>query len=216
MEIALPRMTHGIQSQAELDLINLCTFFYGTIVIDNITSVALPPALKIITGQLQIIGPIHSIEADGLTELKVEHDWDGTPSINGETIGNGAGTPLSKLSFPKLTHLRVLDIQYLTGLQTVDGFPALSRINSGVYVNGTYSEVLFPNLTHVGGELSVVSTNSNFQCPFLQEFSNGVLESGNRCTCGYVNNLTTGIATAPSTSTSSPSATKHLGISCYT
>jgi hypothetical protein len=114
----------SVRSQVELDLINPCTSFNGTIVIviANSTSFTIPPGLTTIIGKLAIIGPAQSIEADGLTQIQPQYKvypndtndfyTDGTLWIDSYP----ANRPLSKLSFPKLIHVRQLGMTSITGL----------------------------------------------------------------------------------------------------
>jgi hypothetical protein len=214
-----------VQRQADLDLLNPCTSFYGWINIQiNSTSITIPPGLTTITGALYV-GSAQSIEADGLTEIRqyVAEAVNLGPSAYGG-LYIGPQTSLSKLSFPKLIDVGDFILSNISNLQTIDGFPALSKVYGDFYMSGAFTNVLFPNLTYVGGGFTILSSDSNFQCSFMQQFfANGALGPGEVYECGYVNNPTAAIVPIVATPTGSPSSThtskssataaKYLGIS---
>ena len=200
------------QSQSDLDQLNACTSFHGLININitNSSSVTIPAGLTTIIGFLRVGGLVKNIEADGLTkittdETMLETDNQGTLIVDGETS-------LSKLSFPKLADVISIYMPFVSGLQIIDGFPTLSKVYFDLYLNGTFINVLFPNLKYVGVGFTVTSTDSNFQCPL------GILQPGTFYRCGYTNNITEGVVPDPTMDVVPDppirsSATKHLGIS---
>ena len=196
-----------IEKQADLSVLNPCTSFYGwiSVSITDSTSVTIPPGLTTIIGYLTFNDIIQTIEADGLIEIhtqpfQADNVTDGILIISSEN-------PLSNISFPKLVDVRSLTMPYTSGLQTIDAFPALSKVYGDIYLNGTFTQVTFPSLTYIGGEFTVTSTDSNFQCPFVQYETDGVMQDGQLFTCGNVNHPIQGLAKPTTTAAANPSPT---------
>src|SRR5579859_3295044 len=73
---------------------------------------------------------------------------------------------LNTLSFPMLNSIGG-DFLFAQNpsVQSINGFPNLSRIGGNLNITGNFDAIDFPRLNSVGGTIYIQSTSSKFQCP---------------------------------------------------
>ena len=162
----------------------------------------LPSNLTTIVGYLFIYShAVQSIQGGGLTEIKIP------PSRNDGVLDGFLAiedqTSLSNISFPKLNIAGGFSVLNVTGLKAIDGFPALSKVYGDVDLRGPFTKVALPNLTYVGGDFEVLSSDNSFRCPFPEFQNNGVVQAGNSFICGPANNPIRGLVGGNASHTSS-------------
>ncbi|MCJ1444649.1 MAG: hypothetical protein MMC23_005151 [Stictis urceolatum] len=195
------QQSNGGQSTSFRNLISA-----DTIVIRNSSDIDLS-SLGNVTNDLRLIGnTVDSFAATNLTKV-------GALVIN----NNGA---LKNISFPALTQISsgnaTLQIANNTKLNTIGGFPKLTRVNGDVTFSGNFSKLDFTGIKRIEGALYVDTASSSFDCSSVNNLADShVVRGKDTCKIGdksKVNGDTTGTGSSSDAAASSSNPASPMEI----
>ncbi|PCG95814.1 Hypothetical protein PENO1_071480 [Penicillium occitanis (nom. inval.)] len=126
---------------------------------------------------------------------------------------------LDALAVPSLTNVTGdITMNYHPNLRTID-FPALSRVGGDISVNGSFTEILVPDLTDVEGDINVYSS-ANLDCSTLDPYDKSDVFKGlyhcqglfANASPGQSNSTSANNSSSSSSDSSSPNSTSSSGV----
>ncbi|GAM41978.1 hypothetical protein TCE0_043f15543 [Talaromyces pinophilus] len=126
---------------------------------------------------------------------------------------------LDALAVPSLTNVTGdITMNYHPKLRTID-FPALSRVGGDISVNGSFTEILVPDLTDVEGDINVYSS-ANLDCSTLDPYDKSDVFKGlyhcqglfANASPGQSNSTSANNSSSSSSDSSSPNSTSSSGV----